>query len=140
MFLSLLSFYEMQVSIINKSIVFLCILNNTFGPSTDQSMKDWFYKGQAWCSAVVRAVSQSHQVRVENASPHLCVCVWGVGVDSVYPFFETHSCGSLWHWVCPIRLVFKILQSNNNHGRTLRRAFPVPNTKPASVFPIPVAN
>ena len=48
--------------------------------------------------AVVRAVSLSHQI-VGSKQPLRRFA--GGRLASFFPFPKPHSCGSLWHWVCP---------------------------------------
>jgi hypothetical protein len=50
---------------------------------------------------VVRAVSLSHQA-VGSKQPLRRLC--GGRLASVFSFPRPHSCGSLWHWVCPTLL------------------------------------
>ena len=63
------------------------------------SYREWLKKGRP--GAVVRAVSQSHQV-VGSKQPLRRFA--GGRLASVFPFPRPHSCGSLRHWVCPFFL------------------------------------
>jgi len=58
------------------------------------------------CSRLVQWWELSHWVTRSQVRSSLSADFVGGRLASVFPFPRPHSCGSLWHWVCPFFFIY----------------------------------